>query len=51
MSDCPLGTLYSKAAAPSESRKVILPGRSILKKGEAEVVRDTGEICKTECNK
>lgn len=40
MSDCPLGTLYSKAAAPSESRKDILPGRSILKTGETETVRD-----------
>lgn len=31
MSDCTLGTLYSKAVVPSESRKVILLGRSILK--------------------
>lgn len=30
MCDCPLGTLYSNAAVPAESRKVILLGRSIL---------------------
>lgn len=30
MCDCPLGTLYSNTAVPSESRKVILLGRSIL---------------------
>lgn len=30
MSDCPLGTLYSKAAAPSVPRKRILLGRAIL---------------------
>lgn len=30
MSDCPLGTLYSKAVVPSESRKIILVGRLIL---------------------
>lgn len=30
MCDCPLGTLYSNTAVPSESRKLILLGRSIL---------------------
>lgn len=32
MSDCALGTLYSKAVVPSESRKTILLGRPILNK-------------------
>lgn len=32
MSDCPVGILNSKAVVPSESRKVILLGRSILKR-------------------
>lgn len=31
MSEFPLGTLYSKAVVPSESRKTILLGRPILK--------------------